>query len=149
VDSGPQADGAPVAVGIARSRKAPTATWPRFGTRTRGSQSGADPRGRDPTRAGGRIRDPTSRASRRELRSAAGLEQGIPWEQAAAAGSGGGRSSGADRPRRRARLPPLPRRCLRVRPVQPRWYRQRGCGCTSQRPLRGRVTSGPVSGTSV
>ena len=30
-----------------------TATWPRFGARTRGSQSGADPRGRDPTAPGG------------------------------------------------------------------------------------------------
>ena len=84
-DSGSRTDGAPVAVGIARSRKAPTATWPRFGTRTRGSQSGADPRGRDPTRAGRRIRDPTSRASRREQRSAAGLEQGMT------VGAGGGR----------------------------------------------------------
>jgi hypothetical protein len=84
-DSGSQTDGAPVAVRIARSRKAPPATWPRFGTRTRGSQSGADPRGRDPTRAGRRIQDPTSRASRREQRSAAGLEQGMT------VGAGGGR----------------------------------------------------------
>jgi len=84
-DSGPQADGAPVAVRIARSRKAPTATWPRFGTRTRGSQSGADPRGRDPTRAGRRIPIRQVERARREQRSAAGLEQGMT------VGAGGGR----------------------------------------------------------
>jgi len=60
--SKPRPGGAPVAVGQTRSREAPSATWPRFGTRTRGSQSGADPRGRDPTAPGGGSR-PRARAS--------------------------------------------------------------------------------------
>src|ERR1051325_8194560 len=106
-----------------RGREAPTVAGRRFGHRDRRSQSGADPRERYPAAPGGgrsltmnhpgpgATGGPSRIGPQRAHRDSG---QGWPWERAAAAGSGGGRSSGADRPMHRAQLPDAPRCTIRT-----------------------------------
>lgn len=76
---------------------------------------GGRPEGRDRTAPGGGSHHGIDRArpgpcaSSRKRTALAPARQGGPWEQAAAMGRGGGRSSGADHPKRRVRSLPAPR----------------------------------------
>jgi hypothetical protein len=108
------APGPPVALparGAARLHPPPSAGQ---GLGARRSQSGADPRERGPAAQGGgedeiAIHREGGHGESRRVPGTARSREGSPWGWAAAAGSGGGRSSGADHPRRRARMPPVPR----------------------------------------
>lgn len=120
---GPSPVGLPIAMVMLRSRKVPTATQRRFRVRTGGRNRGPI-RGPWSDRAGRRkspsnlktVRNRESvRADRQRVRTTRS-HHGWPWEQAAATGCGGGRSSGADHPKRRVCPLPAPRKDERADP---------------------------------